>query len=288
MLKRIIARPIGACFIALSMALLGIMALHQLPVALLPPVELPVITVRCDKAGASAIELEDQLLRPLEQALSTVPSLTSMEGLANAGAVEVRLAIRADADLEAITNRLRERLSAIPLPIGTDPPRVLRFDPSAEPLMRLILEPVAGGPNATTLAAIARDEFTPQVEGLSEVASVRLRGGRETEVRVIPDPSRLISAGLTGPALEAAVRGAVSSRSVGTVLDQEGFRQVRLRGSTIRPDDLPRILVAPGVTLGDVASVDQVLAEPQELAVALSRAGPRRPGAPPRRSWSRS
>jgi HAE1 family hydrophobic/amphiphilic exporter-1 len=269
MLRRIIGRPIGACFIALSMALLGIMALHQLPVALLPPVELPVITVRCDKAGASAIELEDQLLRPLEQALSTVPSLTSMEGLANAGAVEVRLAIRADADLEAITNRLRERLSGIALPIGTDPPRVLRFDPSAEPLMRLILEPVAGGPNATTLAAIARDEFTPQVEGLSEVASVRLRGGRETEVRVIPDPSRLIAAGLSGPALEAAVRGAVSSRSVGTVLDQEGFRQVRLRGSTIRPDDLPRILVAPGVTLRDVASVDQVLAEPQELAVAL-------------------
>src|SRR5271170_180400 len=167
MLKRIISRPIGACFIALSMALLGVMALHQLPVALLPPVELPVITVRCDKAGASAIELEDQLLRPLEQALSTVPSLTSMEGLANAGAVEVRLSIRADADLEAITNRLRERLSGIPLPVGTDPPRVLRFDPSTEPLMRLILEPVAGGPNATTLAAIARDEFTPQVEGLS-------------------------------------------------------------------------------------------------------------------------
>jgi HAE1 family hydrophobic/amphiphilic exporter-1 len=276
MLKRIISRPIGACFIALSMALLGIMALHQLPVALLPPVELPVITVRCDKAGASAIELEDQLLRPLEQALSTVPSLTSMEGLANAGAVEVRLSIRADADLEAITNRLRERLSGIPLPVGTDPPRVLRFDPSAEPLMRLILEPVAGGPNATTLAAIARDEFTPQVEGLSEVASVRLRGGRETEVRVIPDPSRLIAPGLTGPALETAVRGAVSSRSVGTVLDQEGFRQVRLRGSTIRPDDLPHILVAPGVTLKDVAAVDQVLAEPQELAVALqpSRALP--------------
>jgi HAE1 family hydrophobic/amphiphilic exporter-1 len=125
MLKRIISSPIGACFIALSMALLGVMALHQLPVALLPPVELPVITVRCDKAGSSAIELEDQLLRPLEQALSTVPSLTSMEGLANTGSVEVRLSIRADADLEAITNRLRERLSGIPLPVGTDPPRVL-------------------------------------------------------------------------------------------------------------------------------------------------------------------
>jgi HAE1 family hydrophobic/amphiphilic exporter-1 len=269
MLKRIISRPIGACFIALSMALLGVMALHQLPVALLPPVELPVITVRCDKAGSSAIELEDQLLRPLEQALSTVPSLTSMEGLANTGSVEVRLSIRADADLEAITNRLRERLSGIPLPVGTDPPRVLRYDPSTEPLMRMILEPVPGGPDSTTLAAIARDEFTPQVEGLSEVASVRLRGGREVEVRIIPNPARMIAAGLTGVSLEAAVRGAVSSRSVGTVADQEGLRQVRLRGSTIRPDDFTRILIAPGITLGDVATVDQVLAEPQELAVSL-------------------
>jgi hypothetical protein len=135
--------------------------------------------------------------------------------------------------------------------------------------MRLILEPVPGGPNSTTLAAIARDEFTPQVEGLSEVASVRLRGGREVEVRIIPNPARMIAAGLTGVSLEAAVRGAVSSRSVGTVADQEGLRQVRLRGSTIRPDDFTRILIAPGITLGDVATVDQVLAEPQELAVSL-------------------
>ncbi|HEX3134790.1 MAG TPA: efflux RND transporter permease subunit, partial [Planctomycetota bacterium] len=197
MIASIIRRPIGACFIALSVALLGVMAFGKLPVALLPPVELPVLTVRCDRAGASAIELEEQLLVPLEEAVSTVPGLTHLVGQANAGAVELRLTLRADADLEVITNRLRERLSTIRLPTGAEPPRVLRYDPSAESLMRLVLEPKPFGPNVTTLAAVARDDLTPQLEGLSQVAAVRLRGGRETEMRIIPDLGRLSATGTT-------------------------------------------------------------------------------------------
>lgn len=265
----IIRRPIGACFIALSIALLGLLAYGKLPVALLPPVELPVLTVRCDRVGASAIELEEQLLIPLEEAVSTVPGLTHLEGQANAGAVELRLTLRADADLEAITNRLRERLSTIRLPTGAEPPRVLRYDPSAEPLMRLVLEPKPFGPNATTLAAVARDDLTPQLEGLSQVAAVRLRGGRETEMRIVPDLARLAASNITVAQLEGAIRGAVSSRSVGTVYDAEGARRVRLRGSISRPEEIRAVLVAPGVTIGDIATVEQTLAEPTELAMAL-------------------
>ena len=270
MIAAIIKRPIGASFIALSVALLGVMAFAQLPVALLPPVELPVLTVRCDRAGASAIELEEQLLMPLEEAVATVPGLTHLEGQANAGAVELRLTLRSDADLEQITNRLRERLSAIRLPTGTQPPRVLRFDPSAEPLMRLVLEPMPLGATVTTLAAVARDDLTPQLEGLSQVAAVRLRGGRESELRVEPDIARMTAAGITTATLEAAIKGAVSSRSVGTVYDAEGARRVRLRGSMTRPDELSTILVGPGIMLRDVAQVNQTLAEPVELAMALS------------------
>ncbi len=270
MIAAIIRRPIGACFVALSIALLGIMAFGKLPVALLPPVELPVLTVRCDRAGASAVELEEQLLMPLEQAVSTVPGLTHLEGQANAGAVELRLTLRADADLETITNRLRERLSTIRLGNGAEPPRVLRYDPSAEPLMRLVLEPKPGGPDATTLGVIARDELTPQLEGLSQVAAVRLRGGRETEMRIIPNIARLTASGVSVTALESAVRGAISSRSVGSVYDAEGQRPVRLRGSITRPDEIQSVLVGPGVTVGDLATVELTLAEPNELAMALA------------------
>jgi hydrophobic/amphiphilic exporter-1 (mainly G- bacteria), HAE1 family len=270
MISSIIKRPIGASFIALSVALLGVMAFTQLPVALLPPVELPVLTVRCDRPGSSAIELEEQLLMPLEEAVATVPGLTHLEGQANAGAVELRLTLRADTDLEQITNRLRERLSAIRLPTGTQPPRVLRFDPSAEPLMRLVLEPLPLGVTVTTLAAIARDDLAPQLEGLSQVAAVRLRGGRESELRVEPDIARMTAAGLTTASLESAIKGATSSKSVGTVYDAEGTRRVRLRGSMTRPDELSSILVGPGILLKDVAQVQQTLAEPFELAMALS------------------
>ncbi len=68
MIAALIRRPIGVCAFTLAVAMLGLMAVRQLPVALLPPVELPVVTVRCDKAGAAAARLEEQVLKPLEEA----------------------------------------------------------------------------------------------------------------------------------------------------------------------------------------------------------------------------
>jgi len=273
MLNLLIRRPIGVSFVAIALAVLGMAALAQLPVALLPPVTYPVMTVRVDQPGASALELEEQVLRPLEEVLGTVPGTVSLEGRATAGAVEVRLDLRADADVDAAASRLRERLGQVRLPPAAQPPRVLRFDPAAEPVLRLVLRQAPGGPDLATLHAATRDALVPQVEGLSEIAAVRLRGGRESELRVEPDPVRLAAVGLTPEKLEAALRGAVSSRSVGSVLRPEGQQRVRLRGSVDTGERVIQALVAPGVRLGDVARVTSVLEQPEELAVAVLAGG---------------
>ena len=82
MIAALIRRPIGVCAFTLAMALLGLMAVRQLPVALLPPVELPVLTARVDQEKVPASQLEERILRPLENALATLPGLVQLEGRA--------------------------------------------------------------------------------------------------------------------------------------------------------------------------------------------------------------
>ncbi len=273
MIARLIRRPIGVCSFTLAMALLGVLAARQLPVALLPPVELPQLTVRCEQPGASAAQLEEQLLKPLENAVITLPGLAHLEGRAVAGAVELRLSLHAQAVVDEVVAHLDGLINNIRRPEGVDRPRVLRYDPATEPMMRLVLESVPGGPGIDSLAVTAHDTLVPQLESLTAVASVRLRGGREAELRIIPDPQRLAAAKLTAEAIDPAIIGAISTRTLGSVLSAAGQQQVSLSGSANRVADIARVSLAPGIALGDVATIEQRLADPTELALALPRVG---------------
>ena len=169
-LQRIVARPIGACVLAIAVAVLGMLAWQRLQVSLLPAVESPIITVRADRAGASAMELEEHLLMPLQDLLATLPGLVAMQGRAAAERVEVQLALAADADVNLSIERLRDRLASWRRPRGVSEPRILRYDPGAEPLLRLILRERPGGPDLSALALAVRDDLLPRLEGRPAVA----------------------------------------------------------------------------------------------------------------------
>lgn len=269
MIAALIRRPIGVCAFTLAMALLGLMAVRQLPVSLLPPVELPVLTVRVDQPKVPASQLEERILQPLEDALVTLPGLAQLEGRAVTGAVEVRLHLHANVVLDNLVNHLNELLAGLRLPEGVERPRILRYDPAAEPMMRLVLEAVPGGPSLENLSIAAHDALVPQLESLPAVASVRLRGLRDQELRIRPDPARMAAAKLTIERIEQAITSATSSRTMGTVMDVSGTQGVSLRGSASRPEDIGRVILAPGITINDVASVERILTDATELVVAL-------------------
>jgi hydrophobic/amphiphilic exporter-1 (mainly G- bacteria), HAE1 family len=265
----LIRRPIGVCAFTLAMALLGLMAVRQLPVSLLPPVELPVLTVRVDQPKVPASQLEERILQPLEDALVTLPGLAQLEGRAVTGAVEVRLHLHANVVLDNLVNHLNELLAGLRLPEGVERPRILRYDPAAEPMMRLVLEAIPGGPPLENLSIAAHDALVPQLESLPAVASVRLRGLRDQELRIRPDPARMAAAKLTIERIEQAITSATSSRTMGMVMDVSGTQGVSLRGSANRPEDIGRVILAPGITINDVATVERILTDATELVVAL-------------------
>ena len=269
LISALIKRPIGVCAFTIAMALLGVMAVRQLPVSLLPPVDLPVLTVRVDYEKIPASQLEERILQPLEEVLGTLPGLARLEGRAVTGAVEVRLQLHADVVIDSLVNHLNELLSNVRLPQGVERPRVLRYDPTSEPMMRLVLNTIPNGPSLASLGSTAHDALLPQLESLPAIAAVRLRGRSEQELRLYPNAARMAAARVTNDAIQQAITSAISSRTLGNVTDINGTMQVSLSGTAVRPEDIGRIIVAPSITISDIATVELALAKPNEIAAAL-------------------
>ena len=268
-IRHIVSRPVGAIVIALAIAVMGSLASQRLQMTLLPPVESPIITVRADRAGSSALELEEQVLTPLQDLLATLPGLAAMQGRAAQDRVEVQLALQASADMDDSMDRLRERLEGWRRPRGLDKPRVLRYDPGTEPLMRFLLRPVAGGPDLAALAVAAREDLLPRFEGRSAIASALLRGGDEMEMRVTVDELALQAAGLEADDVRQAINNGVESRSIGSIRTAEGTQRIMLRGPATLPEHLPNLPVANGLRVADLATLSWEAGESDELTIAL-------------------
>ncbi|TVR13221.1 MAG: efflux RND transporter permease subunit [Planctomycetota bacterium] len=273
LMQRIVARPIGAVVIATAVAILGMLAWQRLSVALLPEVESPIITVRVDRSGASAQELEEQLLIPLQDLLATLPGLQGMQGQANDEAVEVRLALSADGNMEHSLERLRERLASWRRPRGTSEPRVLRYDPSGEPLLRLLVRARPDGPDLEALALAAREDLLPRLEGRPSVATALIRGGSDVEMRIQPRMAAVQAAGLDMDDIADAIRDGVDSRSVGHIRTADGSRTVNLRGPVTLPEHLHELPLPGGHTLGDIADIDWQRSEDDERIISFGNQG---------------
>src|SRR6187401_3654190 len=86
-----IQRPVTMFMIATVIILLGGISLVRLPVDLMPDITYPSITVRVGYGGVGPAEIEELIVRPLEQSLAAVPALEQMNSTASEGSGMVRL-----------------------------------------------------------------------------------------------------------------------------------------------------------------------------------------------------
>src|SRR6059036_777187 len=102
-----IQRPVTMFMLSGVVILLGTISLMRLPVDLLPDVTYPSITVRVGYAGVGPAEIEELVVRPLEQTLAAVPGLDQMNSTASEGSGMVRLSFAWGTDLNDAADEVR-------------------------------------------------------------------------------------------------------------------------------------------------------------------------------------
>ena len=188
-------RPVAVLMVFLAAVVFGFFSYERLAVTLMPELSYPTLTVRTEYAGSAPEEVENDISRPIEEALGVVSGLSRISSISRAGVSDVVLEFSWDTDMsEAIQDTL-EKLDLVFLPEEAERPLILRFDPSLDPVLELSLsgrgERFAGEEGLRTVRRIAELQVRRALEPIPGVAAVRLRGGLEEEIHVLVDEEQL-------------------------------------------------------------------------------------------------
>jgi len=154
------------------------------PVDRMPDVTYPTITVPVGYGGVGPQEIEQLIVRPLEQSLAAVPGLEQMNSTASEGSGTVRLNFAWGVDLNDAADEVRTRMDRVRgrLPTEADPPSISKFDASAQPIMTVGVE--SDKYDRVTLRELAENDLGRRLERVEGVASVTVDGGLRRQVRV--------------------------------------------------------------------------------------------------------
>jgi HAE1 family hydrophobic/amphiphilic exporter-1 len=263
-----VRRPVLAQVIALAMVVLGVAAFFHLNLARYPNVELPIITVVTEFPGAGPEQVETDVTRRIEDAVSGIDGIDTVTSTSARGfsIIVAQFVLQKDANVAA--QEVRDRVGAITdLPPGIAPSRVLPFDPNQIPVAVIALSgpretAAAGRPVTPDLTAYADQVVRPQVAGVLGVAQVDIIGDEPRQVNVRIDPARLAALGITATQVIGAVQGASGSAGAGA--------QTFLVHTYTRLGDLAATPIGRGagraLQLGDVARITLGAGRPSTLA----------------------
>lgn len=185
-----IKRPIFITCIVLLMLILGFFSLKKMPVDMFPDVTFPVLFVQVTYPGASPLDLEKQVSKPIEDELGSIAGLKTLTSNNLDSVAMVILEFNLGTDIKEVEQEVRNRLGNIrrELPGDIDEPIVQRFDPADQPIVSLAV--------TTDLPAgeaydVANETIKPRFERLQDVGKVDIFGGRKQEIHVLVDKKKL-------------------------------------------------------------------------------------------------
>jgi len=259
-----INRPLAVLMLILGIVIMGIVSYSLLRVDRMPNVSVPFVSINVSYPGASPVDVENQILRVLEQTVSGVSGIETLESDASQGRGSLRIQFVEgwDADKAAIDidRRVAGVRSRLPADAGT--PTVNRMDPNSMPIMNISLTGTLPQDELYTLAA---ERIQPRLMAVPGVADVSVSGGLQREVRIRVDYTKLEAYGVTLTTTQNAISRENVDSPGGTFQQGRTTLNVRSVGLFQSADDLADLVVTTTtngpVRLRDVATITEAFKE---------------------------
>ncbi len=191
------ARPVAVLMIFFAITVFGVISSRRLPLQLMPEISYPKLTIRTEYPGAAPAEVENDVARPLEEVLGIVTGVTRITSVSTAGSCDVVLEFAWATSMDEANQDVLEKIDQIKptLPDTVKQPLILRYDPTLDPVLVLTLsgnsEAFQGDDGLKYLRRIADRDLRRQLEPISGVAAVKVKGGLEEEILVELDEDAL-------------------------------------------------------------------------------------------------
>ena len=217
--KTFVNKPTTILIIFLVLVGLGVYATMDLPLDLLPDMELPYVAVMCSYPGAGPEEVENRVTRTLESALASVTGIEYLGSSSSTGNSLITVQFSMDTNMDEAMNDIREKIDYVKgyLPEECSAPMLYKLSPDVLPIMQYA---ISGNRTPEELRDFA-ETITPKIEQIDGVASVSVSGGREKAIIVDIPRDRLEAYNLTITQVAQMMAAQNISVSGGTITEED-------------------------------------------------------------------
>jgi multidrug efflux pump len=256
-----IRRPVATTLLTLGITLAGAIAFFRLPVAPLPQVDFPTISVQAQLPGASPEVMASSVATPLERHLGQIADVTEMTSSSTVGSTRITLQFGLSRDIDGAARDVQAAINAAHADLPTSlksNPTYRKVNPADAPIMILALtSSTLSQGQVYDAATTVLEQKLSQVEGIGQV---NLGGSSLPAVRVELNPNALFKYGIGPEDVRAALGAANAHAPKGVIEDKERRFQIYANDQARKASQYRSLVVAyrdgAAVRLSDVATVE--------------------------------
>jgi multidrug efflux pump subunit AcrB len=264
-----IRNPVVPIVLFIGLTLAGIVSFMRMDVQDNPDIEFPVVIASISQPGAAPTEIENQITQIVESSVRTLPGVRSISSTANEGSSTTVVEFEIGTDINQSVNEVKNAIDQVrgELPDGILEPFIQKETTSSQPIAYFAV----GAPDMTIeqLSWFVDDTVAKRLLAIEGMAKAERNGGVDREIRVILDPARMQSLGVTAAQVNAALRS-MNMNAAGGRAEIAGSRQsVRVLGNAADAYELSQTQISLGggrtVQLADVATVTDAYGEQRRI-----------------------
>ncbi|NMP31156.1 efflux RND transporter permease subunit [Thalassotalea sp. M1531] len=263
MIAAAVNRGVLVTVVVLIATILGLVSALNIPVQMIPDLEVRTITVQTGWPGATPQDVEKEILIEQERYLRSLSNLKRMVSHAQMGSARIELEFPFGVDANDALIRVNNALSQVPTyPENVDQPRLYSSSFSGNAFMYFVLKPQQGNPlglDVDLLRDFAEDFIRPRMESVAGVSEVGVSGGAQRQIQIKVDAARLAQRGISLPELRSAIRSRNKDTSAGDIESGKTRYLLRVIGRFEQLEELENLIVSrknnANILLKDVATV---------------------------------
>ena len=268
-----ISRPVATTLLTFGIALAGVLAFMKLPVAPLPQVDFPTISVSAQLPGASPMTVATSVASPLERHLGQIADVSEMTSQSGIGQTRITLQFELNRDIDGAARDVQAAIVAaradLPASLRSNP-TYRKVNPADAPI--LILSMTSKTMTQGQMYDAASNVLAQQLSQISGIGQVIIGGSALPAVRVELNPKALFKYGIGLEDIRAALASANANSPKGTIDDGDRRYQLYTNDQATKAVDYAPLIVAyrngAAVSLSDVGEVQDSVEDVRNLGLS--------------------
>ena len=261
--KSAIEKPVTTALIFVAVIVIGVFSFLKLPIDQFPEMDPPYITVMTTYPGASASEMETNVTKIMENALTSVDHLKHITSQSKDNMSMVTLELEWGANMDEAVNDVRSfvDMAANNLPDNCAKPVIFKLSTSTMPIA---MYSITADETYAGLDKILNDEVIPQLNHIDGIGNISLSGAPDRYVYVNIDQQKLDAYGITLEQVGQVVQANNLNLSSGTIKMETEQYQMQVRSEYIESSEIEQLMVAmtpqgQQVFIRDIATVKDTI-----------------------------